>query len=67
MKNRLLIIALSMAAAVIAVYLVSEAIGGVFYDFCKSAVSWVLMGIGTASAAAYLSMTEQSKQSEKNE
>lgn len=67
MKNRLLITAVSLAAATLAVYLISTVTGGAFYDFCKSAVSWVLLGIGLACAAAYLDTTEQTEQIEKNE
>lgn len=65
MKNKLLLTAVSLAAAVIAVYLISEAIGGAFYDFCKSAVGWVLLGIGVASAMAYFAANEKTKQTEK--
>ena len=61
MKKRLLITTAALAAAVFAVYQISIITGGAFHDFCKSAVSWVLLGTGTASAMAYSSTDEQTE------
>lgn len=44
--------------AVAVVYLISIYTGGVFRDFCESALGWVLLGIGVACATAYLSQKE---------
>lgn len=61
MKNRLILTAADLVLGAAAVYQVSALTGGVFHDFCKSAVSWVLLGIGVAFAMAYFNITEQTE------
>lgn len=43
---------------VVVVYLLSVFIGGVFYDFCKNAIIWILMGLGVAFSIVYLKQKE---------
>lgn len=44
---------------VVVVYIISIFVGGVFRDFCESAIRWVLLGIGVACATVYLSQKEK--------
>jgi len=60
-----LAIAASLGLAVIAVYLVGIVTGGAVYDFCRCAVNRVLIGIGAAVSAAYISVKENNEQTEK--
>lgn len=54
--NKRLILTTGILIFVVAVvYLISIYIGGVFRDFCESAITWILMGIGVACATAYMS------------
>lgn len=43
---------------VTAVYVASMFAGGAFYDFCKAAISWVLLGLGIACFGSYKSTTK---------
>ena len=52
-----------LVIAVLLVYAVSTVVGGAFKDFCESAIWWVLIAIGIASAMTYFSQLE----SEENE
>ena len=57
--NRRLILTTGILLLVVAViYSLSIFVGGDFYDFCKGAISWVLMGISVACATAYISQKE---------
>ena len=42
-------------------YLISSCVGGAFYDFCKAAIVWILMGIGVACATSYASKNESNE------
>lgn len=54
--NKRLILTTGILVLVVAVvYLISIFVGGVFRDFCESAVRWVLLGIGVACGTAYIS------------
>lgn len=54
-RNRQVILTTGILIFSVAViYLISMSIGGAFYDFCKAALSWVLIGIGVACASAYV-------------
>ena len=54
-RNRQVILTTGILVFIVAViYLISMSIGGAFYDFCKAALSWVLIGIGVACASAYV-------------
>jgi transcriptional regulator with XRE-family HTH domain len=57
--NKRLILTTGILVIVVAVvYSISIYVGGVFRDFCESAVTWVLMGIGVACTTAYISQKE---------
>ena len=47
-----------LVIAVLLVYAVSTIVGGAFKDFCESAIWWVLIAIGIASAMTYFSQLE---------
>ena len=47
-----------LVIAVLLVYAVSTVVGGAFKDFCESAIWWVLIAIGIASAMTYFSQLE---------
>lgn len=47
-----------LVIAVLLVYAVSTVVGGAFKDFCESAIWWVLIAIGIASATTYFSQLE---------
>lgn len=57
-NKRLILTTGIIVFVVAAVYLISIFAGGVFHDFCESAVRWVLLGIGVACAAAYMNQKE---------
>ena len=47
-----------LVIAVLLVYAVSTVVGGAFKGFCESAIWWVLIAIGIASAMTYFSQLE---------
>ena len=47
-----------LVIAILLVYAVSTVVGGAFKDFCESAIWWVLIAIGIASAMTYFSQLE---------
>lgn len=54
-RNKQVILTTGILVFIVAlIYFISLNVGGAFYDFCKAAVSWVLMGIGVACASAYV-------------
>jgi len=53
-NKRVIIVTAIITLVVLAVYLVSIFVGGAFYDFCKGAIIWVLLGIGIAFLATCL-------------
>ena len=57
-NKRLISITALMVLVVVVVYLLSVFIGGVFYDFCKNAIIWILMGLGVAFSVVYLKQKE---------
>ena len=38
------------------IYSISIFVGGAFYEFCASAIQWVMLGIGTASALTLINI-----------
>jgi hypothetical protein len=54
-NKRLILVTGFIIFIVAVVYSISIFAGGAFRDFCESAVRWVLLGIGVACAAAYIS------------
>ncbi len=57
-NKRLILITAILVIAVLLVYAFSTIVGGAFKDFCESALLWVLIGIGIASAMTYFSQQE---------
>lgn len=58
-RNKRLILMTGILVLVVAIiYLISICVGGAFYDFCESAVKWVLVGIGVACSTAYIRQKE---------
>ena len=57
-NRRLILTTGILLLAVAVIYSLSIFVGGDFYDFCKGAISWVLMGISVACATAYISQKE---------
>jgi hypothetical protein len=54
--NKRLILTTAIILFVVAIiYTISNFVGGAFYDFCASAIKWVVLGIGVAFATAYIS------------
>ncbi len=57
--NKRLILTTAIIFIVVAIiYLTSIFVGGAFYDFCASAIQWVVLGIGVAFAMAYMSQKD---------
>ncbi len=57
--NKRLIITTAMIFLVVGIiYSVSTFVGGTFYEFCASAIQWVILGIGVAFAVAYMSQKD---------
>lgn len=57
--NKRLIITTAMIFLVVGIiYSVSTFVGGTFYEFCASAIQWVILGIGVAFAMAYMSQKD---------
>jgi transcriptional regulator with XRE-family HTH domain len=53
--NKRLILTTAIIFIVVAIiYSSSIFVGGAFYDFCASAIQWVVLGIGVAFAMAYM-------------
>jgi transcriptional regulator with XRE-family HTH domain len=53
--NKRLILTTAIIFIVVAIiYSSSIFVGGAFYDFCASAIHWVVLGIGVAFAMAYM-------------
>ena len=57
-NKRLILTTALMVLFVVVVYLLSVFIGGVFYDFCKNAIIWILMGLGVAFSSVYFKQKE---------
>lgn len=54
-NNKRLIITTAMISLVVGiVYSASTFAGGALYEFCASAIQWVVLGIGVAFAMAYI-------------
>lgn len=57
--NKRIILTTAIIFIVVAIiYSTSIFLGGVFYDFCASAIQWVVLGIGVAFAVAYMSQKD---------
>lgn len=53
-NNEKLILATGIIVFVVMlIYTISNFIDGAFYDFCKGAITWVLLGIAIAFVIAY--------------
>ncbi|MBR2188550.1 MAG: helix-turn-helix transcriptional regulator [Eubacterium sp.] len=57
-NKRLIGVTAILAIAVLLVYAISMIAGGGFNEFCEGAVWWVLIAIGLATSAAYLTQIE---------
>jgi hypothetical protein len=57
--NKRLILTTAIIFIVVAIiYSSSIFAGGAFYDFCASAIQWVVLGIGVAFAMAYMNQKD---------
>ena len=57
--NTRLILTTAMIFLVVGiVYLVSIFVGGAFYEFCASAIQWVILGIGVAFVMTYINQKD---------
>ena len=57
--NKRLIITTALIFFVVGiVYSVSTFVGGALYEFCASAIQWVILGIGVAFAVTYMSQKD---------
>ena len=57
--NKRLIVTMALILLVVGiVYSVSTFVGGAFYEFCASAIQWVILGIGVAFAVTYMSQKD---------
>lgn len=58
--NKRLILATAILLFIVAIiYSISTFVGGTFYDFCANAIRWVVLGIGVAFAAVYMSQKDE--------
>lgn len=57
-NKRLILTTAIIFIAIAIIYSTSIWVGGTFYDFCASAIRWVVLGIGVAFAVVYLSQKE---------
>lgn len=61
--NERLILTTAIIAFVVAIiYLISTFVGDVFYEFCVSAIQWVVLGIGVACAMSLNSIKKSSEE-----
>jgi transcriptional regulator with XRE-family HTH domain len=58
-NKRLILTAAVLFLAVAVIYGISIYVGGDFYDFCKAAIAWVILGISLAFAGTYMSQKEK--------
>ena len=57
--NKRLIVTTALIFFVVGiVYSVSTFVGGTLYEFCASAIQWVILGIGVAFAVTYMSQKD---------
>lgn len=52
-NERVILVGGILALIVGIIYFISTRVGGDFYDFCKAAITWVLLGIGVACFGTY--------------
>lgn len=57
-NTRLILTTAGILLVVAIIYTTSTFVGGAFYDFCASAIQWVVMGIGVAFAMVYMSQKD---------
>ena len=58
-SNKRLIVTTALILLVVGiVYSISSFVGGAFYEFCASAIQWVILGIGVAFAVTYMSQKD---------
>lgn len=51
-NERVILTTAIIAFGIAIIYLISTFVGGAFYEFCASAIQWVVMGIGVACAVS---------------
>ena len=59
-NRRVLLITAILALIVMLTYTISPFVGGDFKAFTQAAAPWLIMGIGVAAPASYLSQTQDS-------
>lgn len=58
-NNKRIIVTTALLLLVVGiVYSVSIFVDGAFYEFCASAIQWIILGIGVAFAVTYMSQKE---------
>lgn len=57
-NKRIILITALLFIVVGIIYAASVFVGGAFYDFCASAIQWVVLGIGVAFAIVYMSQKD---------
>jgi transcriptional regulator with XRE-family HTH domain len=57
-NKRLILTTAIIVFAVVIIYAISNFVGGAFYDFCASAIWWLVLGIGIAFAMTYMSQKD---------
>lgn len=65
-NKRLILTTAILLFAVAIIYLISDFVGGAFYNFCEGAITWVVLGIGIAFALAYMSQKDEVISEKKN-
>lgn len=61
-NERIIMTTAIIALVVGIIYLISIFIGGAFYEFCASAIQWVVLGIGVACALTLNSIKNSGKE-----
>ena len=61
-NERVILTTAIIALVVGIIYLISIFIGGVFYEFCASAIPWIVLGIGVACALTLNSIKNSGKE-----
>lgn len=55
-NERVILTTAIIAFGIAIIYLISTFVGGAFYEFCASAIQWVMLGIGTACALTLINI-----------
>lgn len=65
-NKRLILATAILLFSVATIYSISTFLGGAFYDFCRAAIIWVVLGIDVAFAMTYMSQKDDAISAKKD-